>query len=236
MGIAYFITGTDTDVGKTVVTAQLLRGLVSQGYRSVGMKPVASGCEWRAGELWNRDVALHAAASNVAAPLALVNPYRFEPPISPHLAAAEAGVAIDLDLIARCAEELRQSADIVLVEGAGGWLAPLDEAHSMADLAIRLDLPVILVVGMRLGCINHARLTEQAIRLAGCRLAGWIANALDPDMARYAENLAYLQAVLPAPLLGEVAYARDADAGVLLCASGLLLADARVESGLPLNA
>ena len=210
----WFITGTDTDVGKTVVTAQLLRGMVHAGYRSVAMKPVASGCEVRIDAQgheywWNADVAAHAAAGNITAPEYLTNPYLFLPPISPHLAAREAGVEVSLPHLIDCAGQLAALADVVLVEGAGGWLAPLNEDLSMADLAAGLGWPVILVVGMRLGCINHALLTAQAITARGLTLAGWVANQIDPDMARYTDNLATLKQRLLAPILGEVLHSPD---------------------------
>lgn len=210
----WFITGTDTEVGKTVVTSQLLRGFVHAGYRSVAMKPVASGCDIRnradgTEYWWNADVAAHAAAGNVTVPEALANPYRFLPPVSPHLAARESGVAVSLPHLLQCADELAQQSEVLLVEGAGGWLAPLNDELAMADLAVALAYPVILVVGMRLGCINHALLTAQAITAHGVQLAGWIANQVDPDMARYADNLATLKQRLVAPILGEVAHSAD---------------------------
>lgn len=205
-----FVTGTDTDVGKTVATSQLLRALVASGKRAVGMKPVASGCEWRDGTLWNADVAAHAAASNVAAPLDLVNPYRFEPPISPHLAARQAGITLDLDHLVHCAQQLEKLADVVVVEGAGGWLAPLSDSASMEDLARRLNAPVVLVVGMRLGCLNHALLSVRAIQDCGLPLAGWIANRIDPAMSCYAENLQHLQQHIAAPLLAQIEYSPQA--------------------------
>lgn len=215
MSKVFFITGTDTDAGKTVATAQLLRAFAANGQRAVGMKPVASGCEWRAETLWNSDVAAHAAASNVAAPLEWVSPYRFEPPISPHLAAAEAGVKVEVEHLLACSRHLENLADVVLIEGAGGWYAPLSDEASMATLAQRLGAPVILVVGMRLGCINHALLTAQAIIQSGLPFAGWLANRIDPGMSRYEDNLAYLQKHLPAPLLAEMPHQQGADQGSL---------------------
>lgn len=210
MGKAVFITGTDTDAGKSVVTAQLLRGLGGTGLRVAGMKPVASGCEWRDGRLWSSDVAMHAAASTVPVASELAAPYLFEPPVSPHIAAREADVRIDIAHLQHCLAGLRQQTDVVLVEGAGGWLAPLSDELTMADLAAALDLPVILVVGMRLGCINHAMLSAAAILASSCRLLGWVANPLEPAMNRYADNLAYLTAHMPAPLLAELSYQPDA--------------------------
>ncbi|WP_051279527.1 dethiobiotin synthase [Chitinilyticum aquatile] len=224
MGKAVFITGTDTDAGKSVVTAQLLRGLGRAGLRVAGMKPVASGCEWRDGRLWSADVAVHAAASTVPVASELAAPYLFEPPVSPHIAAREAGVRIDLAHLQHCLAGLRQQTDVVLVEGAGGWLAPLSDELTMADLAAALDLPVILVVGMRLGCINHAMLSAAAILASSCRLLGWVANPLEPAMNRYADNLAYLTAHMPAPLLAELEHRPDAGELVLPVDSGLLAA------------
>ncbi|STQ89978.1 dethiobiotin synthase [Iodobacter fluviatilis] len=209
-GQMYFVTGTDTDVGKTIATAQLLRAFVAGGQLAVGMKPVAAGCEWRNGQLWNSDVAAHAAASNIAAPAHLACPYLFEAPVSPHLAAKDAAQVLDLDLMVSAANALQALADVVLVEGAGGWFSPLSEDASMADLATRLQAPVILVVGMRLGCLNHAMLSAKAILAAGLPLAGWIANQPDSVMPRYAENVQYLQTHLPAPLLAEIAYSPQA--------------------------
>ncbi|KAF0812849.1 ATP-dependent dethiobiotin synthetase BioD 1 [Andreprevotia sp. IGB-42] len=211
----YFITGTDTEVGKTVATCQLLRALAAQGLRVAAMKPVASGCEWRDGALWNSDVAAHAAAVNVSVPAGCASPYRFEPAISPHLAAREAGVVVDMPHLLACADQLAGRCDVLLIEGAGGWFAPLSDEASMADLARQLAAPVILVVGLRLGCINHALLSAAAIRASGLPLAGWIANHIDPAMARVDENLNYLALHLNAPLLAEIPYAADAAAGRL---------------------
>ncbi|MBE9610128.1 dethiobiotin synthase [Chitinilyticum piscinae] len=225
MGKVVFITGTDTDAGKSVVTAQLLRGLARQGLRTVGMKPVASGCEARDGDLWSSDVALHACASSLKADRALTSPYRFEPPVSPHIAASEAGVLIDLARLRSALDALRQASDLVLVEGAGGWLAPLSDTMSMADLADELALPVVLVVGMKLGCINHALLSARAIMQGQCRLLGWVANQLDPAMLRYDENLTYLKQAMPVPLLAEVLYEPDAANKALPCPALLSLLD-----------
>lgn len=220
----YFVTGTDTDAGKTVATAQLLRALAAAGIKAAGMKPVASGCEWRDGLLWNSDVAAHAAASGIRVPAHLACPYLFEPAISPHLAAEEAGVTTDPERIVSTAKELQTLADVVLLEGAGGWYAPLTHQFTMADLAQRLQAPVILVVGMRLGCLNHAMLSARAITDSGLKLAGWIANQIDPQMQRYAENLDYLKSHLPAPLLAEMAYQTDAQGQTLAAGAIEILA------------
>ncbi|QLG89810.1 dethiobiotin synthase [Chitinibacter bivalviorum] len=210
MAPRYFVTGTDTEVGKTVATVQLIRLLNQQKIPTIGMKPAASGCLNSNGILINDDVVAHQNATPIAAPLALVSPYRFEPAISPHIAAREADIEIKLPHILSCAEQLSEHANTVVVEGAGGWFAPLSDTHTIADLAIALEAPVILVVGMRLGCINHAMLTAQAIKFAGLPIAGWIANQIDPHMSRYAENLAYLQTHLSAPFLAEIPHSSNA--------------------------
>lgn len=208
---AYFVTGTDTGVGKTLVTGALLYAFARQGNRVVGMKPVAAGCEAAPHGLSCEDVEQLRAQSNVAAPPDLVNPYALAPPIAPHIAAEREGVEIDLDVIASSCAALRELADVVLVEGVGGFMVPLDAARDTADLAARLGLPVILVVGMRLGCINHALLTAQAIRLKGLRLAAWVANRIDPAMDAFDETLHALEARLAAPLLGVVPCLAKAD-------------------------
>ena len=201
-----FVTGTDTGVGKTLMACALLHGFAQQGRRVVGMKPVACGVVRSATGLINEDVALLRAAGNVEAPLQFVNPYCFEPPIAPHLAAEQAGVTIELTHIAQAFERLAAAADVVVVEGVGGFCVPLNHSEDSADLAQYLGLPVILVVGMRLGCLNHALLTAHAIRARGLRLAGWIANRIDPAMAAVEENITTLAERLAAPLLGEVEF------------------------------
>jgi len=200
----FFVTGTDTGVGKTRVACALLRALVRSGVRAVGMKPVAAGAVHDAEGLLNEDVAALNAASTFVAPRALVNPYCFEPAIAPHIAAARAGVVIELARIASAFEALALQADTVVVEGAGGFCIPLGDAFDSADLAERLGLPVILVVGLRLGCLSHALLTAQAIRARGLTLAGWIANRIDPAMEAVDENVSALAGRLGAPLLAEL--------------------------------
>ena len=204
MSRAYFLTGTDTGVGKTLIVAALLRAAAAQGLRALGMKPVAAGGA--------EDVDALVAASNVAAPREAVNPYLLAEPLSPHLAARRDGVAIDIEHIARRFNELRGRADFLVVEGAGGFRVPLSGTQDGADLAARLGLPVILVVGLRLGCLNHALLTAEAIRARGLRLAGWVANQVDPDMACVEENVDTLRARLAAPLLGIVPHQTRPDA------------------------
>ena len=203
----FFVTGTDTGVGKTLVCCALLYGFAALGKSVIGMKPVAAGAIRSADGLVNDDVALLRAASNVEAPPQLVNPYCFEPPIAPHLAAEQAGAAIDFATIANAYRQLAAVADIVIVEGIGGFCVLLNHNEDSADLAQRLGLPVILVIGLRLGCLNHALLTAQAIRAKGLQLVGWIANCIDPALAAADENVAALTDRLAAPLLGKVKFA-----------------------------
>ena len=200
----FFITGTDTEIGKTVVATALVRGLVAHGLRVAVMKPVASGSQHTPEGLRNEDALALIQASNVAAPYDCVNPYCFEPAISPHIAAEEAGISVDLNHIRANFDALAAAADLVIVEGAGGWLAPLSLSASMKDLARALDLPAILVVGVRLGCINHALLSKLAIESHGTAFAGWIANTIDPAMPRRKENLETLAHGLSAPPLAIV--------------------------------
>lgn len=190
---AFFITGTDTGIGKTYVACQLIRQYVAQGYRVVGMKPVAAGCDLIDGQWVNEDVRLLTEASNVKAPLGLVNPYCFHAPIAPHIAAQQAHVDIQLEVIVQAYQALAELADIVVVEGAGGLLVPLNNQITMAELASALNIPIVLVVGMRLGCINHALLSLEVMQARGLPIQFWVANPIDPAMQCYTENLATLQ-------------------------------------------
>jgi dethiobiotin synthetase len=200
----FFVTGTDTGVGKTLFAAALLHALTDLGVHAAGMKPVAAGAEMKDGVWVNEDVAMLAAASGVKAPAELANPYLFREAIAPHLAADHKGVAIEIPRIAAALDALAGMADLVVVEGVGGFRVPLGPHRDTADLAVRLGLPVILVVGMRLGCLNHALLTAEAITVRGLKLAGWVANRIDPEMSAYGENLATLTKLLDAPLLAEL--------------------------------
>ncbi|PWB30507.1 dethiobiotin synthase [Pseudomonas sp. SDI] len=205
MSAAYFIAGTDTDVGKTTVAAGLLHAAQLAGLSTLGAKPVASGCEATAKGLRNADALALMAQSTLKLPYEQVNPFAFEPAIAPHLAAREAGVALSVAaLLAPLHEVLAQGADFTLIEGAGGWRVPLSDVANLSDLAIALKLPVILVVGVRLGCINHALLSAEAIARDGLQLAGWVANIVDARTSRLEENLATLAERLPAPCLGRV--------------------------------
>lgn len=206
----FFVTGTDTGVGKTLVACALLHALSARGLRTLGMKPIAAGARRRGAGLRNEDVERLAAASSVAAPRALLNVYCFEPAVAPHIAAQEAGVRIDLASIQRAYAALARQADVVVVEGAGGFCVPLNDCEDTADLAVLLRLPVILVVGMRLGCLNHALLTAAAISTRGLKLAGWVANHIDPEMPYANDNVAALARRLPAPCIARIAYRRRA--------------------------
>ncbi len=186
---AFFVTGTDTEVGKTHVSCLLLKQYAAQGLKVIGMKPVAAGCELVEGEWVNEDVQKLIAASNVKAPLNLINPYCFKEPIAPHLAAEKAGETIAIETIINAFKQLKNMADVVIVEGAGGFLVPLNTKANMADLAIALELPTILVIGLRLGCINHSLLTAEAIKARGLALHGWVANHIDPEMEVQQENI-----------------------------------------------
>ena len=202
----FFVTGTDTSVGKTTVTVRLMQQLVAQGLTVIGMKPVASGCEWLDGRWQNDDVLQLTAASNVSAPAELVNPYCFEPAIAPHIAAAQAGVEVDFDVIRAAYEQLTTMADVVIVEGAGGLLVPLNATQSIADLIQALSLPALVVVGMRLGCINHALLTAQVLKQRNIDFCGWVANNIDSQMSVPQENLQSLITGLQQPPVLQVPF------------------------------
>lgn len=207
-----FVAGTDTGVGKTLAAAALLHALHRHHAKVVGMKPVAAGAV-RSGTDWASEDALALrAASSIVVPPQLDNPVLLPEPMSPHLAAARAGVPIDIAHIVGCYRELAARADAVVVEGAGGFLVPLSETETGADLAQALALPVVLVVGLRLGCLNHALLTAEAVRARGLHLLGWICNRIDPDMLAAEDNIDYLRRHLAAPLLADIAFSEQPDA------------------------
>ena len=207
--MSYFITGTDTGVGKTLISCALMHAFAAQGVLVVGMKPVAAGCD----ELnQNEDVKQLRAASNVLASFGQINPYSFYHPMAPHIAAAHEGVRIDFSRILTSFNELLSQADEVIVEGVGGFKVPLNESQNTADLAQKINIPVILVVGMRLGCLNHALLTADAITAYGLTLAGWVANVVDATIPALRENISTLERHLKAPLLGVVEYQTSPDA------------------------
>ncbi len=201
MAQGFFITGTDTGIGKTWSTLALMQYYQNQGKTVLGMKPIASGCEWQEGQLKNEDALLIHEQASIELPYQAVNPYAFELAVSPHIAAAESGVEIELAHIVDQYRNLAKMADVVLVEGVGGWLVPLNEFDVVADLAKQLALPVIVVVGVRLGCINQAKLTFDAIEQAGCKCYGWIASCVEKDMQKLDENIATISKATPVPLL-----------------------------------
>ncbi len=208
---AWFITGTDTGIGKTFATCALLHVARSRGEIALGMKPVAAGAMQIGHEWVNEDTAALRAASSFDPGLALINPCCLRSPIAPHIAAAEEGVRITPAPLLTAFDALRKQADVVLVEGVGGFRVPFAKDYDSADLAVDLELPLILVVGMRLGCINHALLTVEAIARRGLHLAGWIANHVDPAMLRQAQNVAALEECLAAPLLGQLPWCACGD-------------------------
>lgn len=202
-----FVTGTDTEVGKTYVCTYLVEILIAEGLNVAVMKPVASGAENNHGRLENADALSLMNASNVSAEYSLVNPFVFEPAIAPHLAAASAGEKIELQKIKESYSKLADLSDVVVVEGAGGWFAPLSMETTMATMAEELDLPVVIVVGIRLGCLNHALLTVQAVQRSGLRIAGWIANHVEKELPFADENVATLKYFLiDIPYIGSVPY------------------------------
>ncbi|MBD8624149.1 dethiobiotin synthase [Pseudomonas sp. CFBP 13727] len=210
---AYFIAGTDTDIGKTTIAAGLLHAAMLRGLSTLGAKPVASGCDVTPKGLRNSDALALMAQSSISLEYAQVNPVAFEPAIAPHIAAREAGVALTVgSLLAPMRHVLAQQADFTLIEGAGGWRVPLSDQANLSDLAIALKLPVILVVGVRLGAISHALLSAEAIARDGLQLAGWVANIIEPKTSRLEDNLATLAERMPAPCLGRVPYLKDASA------------------------
>lgn len=202
----YFVTGTDTGVGKTLVSCALLHAFAQKGKKVIGMKPIASGTNPVNGKLQNDDVLALRKASNLGAPEKWINPYLFEEPIAPHLAAQHTGQLIEIAVIQDAFNQLCQIADIVIVEGVGGFRVPINSNEDTADLALALRLPIILVVGMRLGCLNHALLSTEAIQNRDIEIAGWVANCIDSSMLVLDENLNSLEARIGETLLGVIPY------------------------------
>lgn len=208
----FFVAGTDTEIGKTLVSSALLVALARRGLSTLGMKPIAAGASLQDGAWHNEDVDALMAAASVSASQALVAPYLMHTPAAPHIVAALENVSISVEHVLSCYAQLTQQADAVIVEGVGGFCVPLTQQLTTADLAQQLGLPVILVVGLRLGCINHALLTAEAIAARGLVLAGWVANTIDADMLYQDENIGALQARLAAPLLGKIPRLQNATA------------------------
>ena len=232
-GRSFFVTGTDTGVGKTVVACGLVRAFAAAGERVAVMKPVASGADRTPEGLRNADAQALLQAASVPLTYAQVNRYCFEPPISPHIAAEEAGIEIDIGMIEADFQALQVISDRVIVEGAGGWLAPLGARSSMADLARALGTPAVLVVALKLGCLNHAELTRRAIEAQRVPFAGWIANRAEPPMARESENLATLARRLGAPPLAIVPFAPARAGSLLLAEAAARLGGAAKDGGFP---
>ena len=199
---SFIVSGTDTGIGKTWVTVALIRAFLDRGERVLGMKPLASGCEVIDNELRNEDALLIQQAGWQAVDYSLVNPYAFKPPVSPHAAAAKEGVQVSLETIFECYEILQGQADRVIIEGVGGWRVPFSDELSLKDLVKALKLPVIMVVGLKLGCINHALLTAEALDRDGIELRAWVANQLESDYLMQDATMRTLETSIPAPLLG----------------------------------
>lgn len=207
------MTGTDTHVGKTFATVALLRALQLAGHCALGLKPLASGCEWQGAGWKNEDALRLQQAASLDLPYETINPIALKEAVAPHLAAQQQGVSLSVEtLLSALQPGLRVAADVILIEGAGGWWVPLNEQEYFSDLVGALSLPVILVVGLRLGCISHALLTVAAIEQAGLKLAGWVANSIDPAMASREENIQFLQHKISAPCLGVLPYCAQASA------------------------
>jgi dethiobiotin synthetase len=212
---SYFITGTDTGVGKTAVTLGLMQALQQQGRSVAAMKPVAADCEWTVDGLRHADALQLQRQASVELGYELINPYAFEPAIAPHIAADQAGITININKIYNKYKEIENYADCVLVEGVGGWQVPLNAEETLVDLARLLGLDVIMVVGIRLGCLNHALLTADSIAAAGCTLAGWVANQLPSPPECAQENIKSLKSRISSPLLGVLPAMQEVSAGIV---------------------
>jgi dethiobiotin synthetase len=212
MNRAYFVTGTDTAIGKTLVATALLQLAREQGLHALGLKPVAAGCDDHAGISANEDAWQLMQSSSGKPRYEDVNPLALKEAMAPHIAAEREGRSIEVASLVKHCQTLIDTADFTVIEGAGGWDVPLNDTESMADLAAGLGCPVILVVGMKLGCLNHALLTVRSIQTRGLRLAGWVANQVDPDMLVADENIAALKQRLPAPLLGVIGWNKEPQA------------------------
>ena len=215
MASTFFVTGTDTGVGKTWVSCALIHAFKARGLSVAGMKPVASGGELTPQGWRNEDALALQRAANVTADYHIVNPYCFQPPVAPHLAARQAGVSIQLSVLQQAYRQLTGRADIVVVEGAGGWRVPLEPSGYLSDFPEAQGMQIVLVVGLRLGCLNHAVLTAEAIRSGPCKLVGWIGNSIDPAFALLTENLQTLTERLPVPCLGVLPHAAQPDVPAL---------------------
>ncbi|MGL4456574.1 MAG: dethiobiotin synthase [Plesiomonas sp.] len=206
MSKRFFVTGTDTEVGKTVVSRAFMQAAASMGHSIVGYKPIASGCTETEEGLRNSDALVLQSSASVAVPYELVNPIALREPISPHLAAKLDGIDIDFMHLSKGVTTLESQAELVLVEGCGGWRVPVTDKQSLSEWVVGEKMPVILVVGIKLGCLNHAILTAESIANDGVELVGWVANRVNPCLTHYAELIQTLRARMPAPQLGEIPY------------------------------
>lgn len=213
MSLGFFVTGTDTNIGKTLISCSLIHAFAKKGRSVVGMKPIAAGCE---GGRWV-DVDKLRAAATKRFDRAVINSYKLLAPVAPQIAASHEAVSIDIRVIQEAYQTIKKEVDVVIVEGVGGFIVPLSSREDTGDLAVALDLPLIMVVGLRLGCLNHALLTAEAIRARGLHLAGWVANTLDPDMNEIVANIEVLKQRLACPLIGVFPYYSHLDAR--MCAS-----------------
>ena len=212
----YFIAGTDTEVGKTYVTCHLLKAAARAQKRTVGYKPIAAGCEQINGQWINEDAKQIQQAGSMSLPIDMINPIALVPPIAPHIAAQECGLVLDSEVIVRGLQTLQHEApELLLMEGAGGWRLPLTDTRFLSDVVVDLKMDVILVVGMKLGCLNHAILSSEAIINDGLNLVGWIANDISGNMPRYKENVATLKKALPAPMLMEIPFSQTPNENAL---------------------
>ena len=218
---ALFVTGTDTDCGKTLVASAVIHAYRNLGFSVLGMKPVASGSTMRDGHLVNDDVVSLINAANVSGPPEIVNPYIFEPAISPHFAARQSGIEISKEKILEAFNACQALADIVIVEGAGGWRVPLGEQLDIAGLASALDIPILIVSGLRLGCINHTILTCNDIRATGCKTIGWVANLIDKNYDLVAPTIATIQAAVEIPLVANIPWKTEQSAAQVASAIDL---------------
>ncbi|AMO54785.1 dethiobiotin synthase [Endozoicomonas montiporae] len=214
MANTYFVTGTDTDAGKTVVSCGLLEAARQKQLQTIALKPISAGCESTPEGLRNGDAVKLMEAMTIKLPYAQVNPVAFEPPIAPHIAAEEEGRRITVDRLSGiCRGALMRQHDLSLIEGAGGWRVPLNNREMLSELAVEMNTPVILVVGMKLGCLSHALLSVESILRDGLTLAGWVANRIDPDMNHFEENVQTLKDSIPAPCLGVIPWLDSLDNG-----------------------
>lgn len=203
----FFITGTDTNIGKTYVCCGILRALNKAGFSTVALKPLSSGCQQTPRGLESEDALALQSAASIFLPLSTINPFAFLPAVAPHIPATQSNSKLSVQtIVQQCQPAFAIKADYYVVEGVGGWLMPLNANETMADVAQQLQAQIVLIVGMRLGCLNHALLTYQAIQQKGCHIIGWIANGIEPNMSYMEENIEMLQQHIAAPLLGVVPY------------------------------